>query len=334
MPATTSRPTPSADDVRVLLEAAVAAPSIHNTQPWRFEVDGADVWLRADSGRQLAHVDPEGRSMLVSCGAALLNLQVAAEHFGYEPTTRLLPVPGDPLVVARVTLSGRDARSGMAGALYDAIALRHTHRGPFEDRPLPQSVQSALIDAAAAEGADLRLVTDPHELGRIVQLIHAGDLERDLNPELAEEAAEWTGVPPDRMDGVPGYALGPLPDDPHAPFRDLRRGRPIEGRQQESFERTPTLGVLATRDDDRPAWIRAGAALERVLLVATVEGVSASFANQPLERADLRWLVRDPRAGIGYPQMLLRLGYGAAAPPIPRRPVEEVLDGADVLAEE
>jgi hypothetical protein len=83
--------------------------------------------------------------------------------------------------------------------------------------------------------------------------------------------------------------------------------------------------VLTTPRDDRAAWIDAGQALERVLLAATIEGLVATFANQPLEAPGLRWLVRDPDQPIGFPQMLLRLGYATAAPATPRRPVEEVL---------
>jgi hypothetical protein len=91
------------------------------------------------------------------------------------------------------------------------------------------------------------------------------------------------------------------------------------------FENDPTLAVLTTAHDDRAGWVAAGQALQRVLLVATVEGLVATYANQPLEAPALRWLVRDPDQPIGFPQMLFRIGYAPAAPATPRRPVEDVI---------
>lgn len=314
----------SAREEEVLLAAGTAAPSLHNTQPWRFDVEGKTIELFADPSRQLRHVDPDGRELLISCGAAVLNLRVAAGHLDYEPRVRLLPEPGDPTLLARVTLSGRSRHAGMTATLYDAIPLRHTNRNPFEDRAIPPALSDALVEAARIEGAELSLVTDDSERARLVELVHLGDLERDLDPALAEEAAGWTGVDESRSDGVPGYALGPLPTNSDAAIRDLRRGKPVTDRPHARFEHAPMLGVLATPRDDRESWLRAGQALQRVLLTATIQGLATSFVNQPIEAGDLRWLVRDPARGIGYPQMLLRLGYGLPVPPTPRRPLDEV----------
>ncbi len=319
---TTDRPGGAEEDV--LLAAATAAPSLHNTQPWRFAAAGTSIDLYADPSRQLRQVDPDGRGLHISCGSALLNLRVAAEHLGYSPHVRLLPDPERATLLAHVELSGRSERAGMTGAMYDAIPLRHTNRFPFEDRQVPAAVATALVEAAVLEGAELTLVTDELERARLTDLIHLADLERDLDPRLGDEAAQWTGVDEDHQDGIPGYALGPLSRDPITAIRDLRRGHPVEGRPVQRFERAPTLGVLSTPRDDRESWLRAGQALQRVLLVATVQGLAASFVNQPLEHTELRWLVRDPARGIGYPQMVLRLGYGTPAPPTPRRPLEDV----------
>jgi hypothetical protein len=139
------------------------------------------------------------------------------------------------------------------------------------------------------------------------------------------ESKQWTAVDQSRRDGIPTEALGPLPKDPATPHRDLAPGRLIDSRGFAVFEHDPTLAVLTTTHDDREAWVVAGQALERVLLAATVEGLVATFANQPLEAPQLRWLVRNPDQPIGFPQMLLRIGYAPAAPATPRRPVEDVI---------
>jgi hypothetical protein len=183
----------------------------------------------------------------------------------------------------------------------------------------------ALVEAARLEGAELHLVSTAEERERLVGLMHTADSQSYDNPALTTEAARWVGVDDGRVDGIPRSALGPLPEDPHTPHRDLEHGRPHSDRLVARFEEAPTLAVLTTPRDSRADWVMAGQALERVLLVATIEGLSATFANQPLEQPSLRWLVRDPDEAIGFPQMIMRLGYGQPVPPTPRRDISEVL---------
>jgi hypothetical protein len=184
-------------------------------------------------------------------------------------------------------------------------------------------VLEALSEAASQEGAIFYPVTEAGERRRLVDLIHDADATTD--PQVMAEAKEWTGVDDSRPDGVPTDALGPIPQSPATPHRDLAPGRVISGRGFAVFENDPTLAVLTTDRDDREHWVAAGQALQRVLLVATVEGLVATYANQPLEAPALRWLVRDPDQPIGFPQMLFRIGYAPAAPATPRRPVEDVI---------
>jgi nitroreductase len=309
--------------VRQLVGAAVAAPSVHNTQPWLFRVDHEQIQLFADTSRHLQAQDPDGRALLMSCGAALLNLRLAAEHHGHTSEVTLLPDPDQPDHLATVDLSGHISPTGMVDELVAAIPHRHTNRMPYEDRPVPPAVLDAMRVAAEQEGAAFYPVTEPGERRRLVDLIHDADATAD--PRIEAEARAWTGVDAARPDGVPADALGPIPSSPATPHRDLAPGRLIAGRGFAVFEHDPTLAVLTTGHDDRRSWLVAGQALQRVLLVATIEGLVATFANQPLEAPGLRWLVRDPDRPIGFPQMLLRLGYAPAAPATPRRPLEDVI---------
>lgn len=317
----------SATEERTLLTAAIAAPSVHNTQPWLFRVGADHIDLLADFSYHLEHQDPHGRALLISCGAALLNLRIAVEHLGHTAQVTLFPDPDEPDFLARVVVDGRHSRFGMSGELFGAIARRHTNRDPYEDRPVPAPVLAALVEAAHQEGAVLHTITDPRERRRLVGLINDADSEGDTASiaALVEEARKWTGVEEDRPDGVPVSALGPLPTNPDTPYRDLARGRALPGRHFAVFEKDPTLAVLTTAKDDREAWLTAGQALERVLLVATIEGLVSTYANQPLEKPSLRWLVRDPDEPIGFPQMIMRLGYAPPAPATPRRPLEDVV---------
>jgi hypothetical protein len=179
-------------------------------------------------------------------------------------------------------------------------------------------VVASLSEAARAEGAVLRVYDDPDEVARIITLLHHADLAEHADPARVAERQAWVGGP-HRSDGIPLAALGPRPTQVRAAHRDL--GHAVGGvRDHAEFEAAPTIAVISTTHDRPADWVRAGQALQRLLLEATEAGVSASFLNQPLEHDDLRFLVRSPLTGIGHSQMVLRLGYGDEVPATPRRP--------------
>ena len=306
----------------ILLRAATLAPSLHNSQPWAFAVGARRVEVFADPSRQLRKADPTGRSLLISCGAALFNLRVAAEHLNFHPHVRVLPDDDDPTLVAVLEVDHPHPRPGGLGVHYPAIPARRTNRRPFRDQTIPHSVLTALGEAARAEGAMLRIYDDPDEVTRIVDLLHETDLADDAEPARTTERQTWVGGP-HRDDGIPLRSLGPRPATPRTAFRDL--GEFVRGpRDYTTFEATPTVAILSSRNDERVDWLRAGQALERTLLTATAAGLSASFLNQPLEQDDLRRLVRSPTTGVGHSHMILRLGFGDQVPATPRRPLARV----------
>lgn len=309
---------------RELLEAAVVAPSVHNSQPWQFEVGERSIDVYADAGRQLKVADAGGRSLLISCGAALFNMRVAADHLGFHPRVRLLPTETDPTHVARLVVDHRHGRHGLMEDLYSAMWSRRTNRFPFSDRPVPHSVLARMQEATALENAILRVYDNPAEVERISALLREAELEEGLaTPGAAAERRDWV----DRSaagEGIPPQNLGPRPTRREAVWRDLGPARDAR-RPVAAFESTPTVGILSTVLDQPVDWVRTGQALQRALLVATVDGVSASFVNQPVEMPDLRWLLRSPVSGRGVTQMVLRLGFGIPVPATPRRPLDEVL---------
>jgi nitroreductase len=305
-----------------LLAAATAAPSMHNTQPWRFAVRRDMIELRADPDRLLPVADPDGRGVLIACGAALFNLRLAAKAAGREPVIQLLPDPADPLLVATVRLAGPYQATPAERELQTAIALRHTNRAPFSGRPVPPGVLAELADAAQAEGGILH-VLDHEETARVLYLVRDAERAWLADHAYRAELARWAGGSRDR-DGMPDDVLGPRDPDRAAPVREFAPGRRSPAGYA-WFEEDPQLVVVSTRFHGRAHLLLAGQALQRVLLTATARGVSASPLTQPFEMGQA-WLVRDPRSGKEEPQMILRIGYGLPVPSSPRRPIGEVLD--------
>ena len=204
-----------ADDVLLhqVVGAASAAPSIHNTQPWRLRVAGPDlIELHADINRLLWVADPRGRALHLSCGAALFNLRLALRNASYRAMVWPLPDPdSSPTLVAIVRLTEGRPPTIAEREMFEAIGLRHSNRLPFSDRPVPEAVQVSLEQEAAQEGAVLRILA-ARDAAVVLSLVHAADRELQADREHAIELADWIGDPGLTGQGIPWQALGPRPD--------------------------------------------------------------------------------------------------------------------------
>ncbi|HEU5109082.1 MAG TPA: universal stress protein [Micromonosporaceae bacterium] len=311
------RPGPLLDEC---LRAAIAAPSVHNTQPWRFRLRGGAVEVLADPARGLSVTDPGRRELTISVGAAVLNLRVAMLARGRVPVSLPLPDPAEPDLLARVT-PGQPARDrGTAQLLNRAIPRRRTNRRPFLNVPVPPAVTADLVAAAEAEGCRLAVLA-PRRRDDVLRLVRAAEERRRADPTYLAELKRWTGNEPGRRDGVPPAAWGPPPAS--LPLRTFGPVAPVHRRSSVEFEEEPMIAVLYSRGDDPAEWLRAGGSMERVLLTATVHGLASTPMTQPVELPDLRDLLAD--RGDGVAQAVIRFGYGPLSPPTPRRELADVL---------
>ena len=311
------------EHVDAMLAAAVAAPSMHNTQPWRFEVQGHVIDVFLDDSRTLPAEDPTGRAMRIAAGAATFNLRCAAESLGYRTWFGLAPNPEEPDLLARIVVEPTSTRNEELSDLAQQIPRRHTDRHPSDATPLSESIRAALTEAAYAEGATLTWLGEP-EVHTVLDMVLDTDLREISDWHRRAERAHWVGGER-TTEGIPSSALGPRSTNYPAAVRDMAT-RPYDRmREQSAFEAHPDIAVLSTDHDNAADQVAAGVALERVLLTATREGVSASFLNQPLEFEDLRRKVQLLTQRPGHAHMIIRLGHSRPGSGTARRPVTDFL---------
>jgi hypothetical protein len=292
-----------------LIATAARAPSVHNTQPWRFRVGEYAIELYADPERKL-RVDPIGREMLISCGAALFGLRLAVRSLGYLPVVELLPDPARLRLLARVTLGAPAPMTAAERQMLDALPHRHTHRGPFAPGPLPAGLIPRLQHDALAEGAELVLVDQAIAYQKLAGIADTVARRHDLDPVARAEVRRWSRVVADPAhDGVPAHAFPPSAGCQPGRLRqrDFDQGRGL-GLLAADGPPPAATAVLVTPADGRADWLRAGQALHRLLAHAAGSWVFASLYTQPLEADAIRVLIKDRLALPGTPQMLLQLG--------------------------
>ena len=329
-----------ASQAAYLIEVATRAPSLHNTQPWRFKVGESAIELYADPSRQLRE-DPAGREMLISCGAALYGLRLGIRSLGYRPETDALgyrpetgtfPPRARPRPLARVRLGRPAPMTPDERKLLHAVPHRHTHRGPFEPGPLPAGLLTRLQDDVTAEGATLAVIETEAARQKLAAILATWSRRQDLYPmspaaiQSRAETAQWTRDARSlARDGVPAHAFpaGHGRESGRLPQRDFDLGRGW-GLLPPGGSPAPVTAILMTSGDHEEDWLRAGQALQRLLLDAASRWVFANLQTEPLQAPQTRSLIQYSLALPGWPQMLLQLGVTQTTHPTARRPAADL----------
>lgn len=316
---------------RAVVALANRAPSVHNSQPWRWRLGPSSIHLFADPDRALPATDPEGRGLLISCGAALHHLRVSLLAAGSATTVHRMPDPASPQHLAAVELSPAQPTAEDL-ALAQAIEKRRSDRRVFSTWPVPDGLVDRLRRAATDQGAAL-VVLDPARQAGMARLVEHAAVEQSLTPGLAEEVASWSGRGRGSVDGVPAANV---PGDTAAavPVRHFAGRRMPQNELGRDESDGTVVAVLATEGDGAVERLRAGEALSAVLLAATAIGLATDPISQPLEVPATRArLAADCLPSGRSPQVLIRLGWAPISatpvPPTGRRPVDDTLEPLD-----
>ncbi len=303
-------------------EAAGRAPSIHNTQPWHWRIRPDRLDLYADTTRALPGTDPDGRMLLLSCGAALHHAQVALHAEGYDAAVRPLPDPARPEHLATVAITGAVPVTADAVRLVQALQLRHTDRRPTVDVPVTAEQVDELRRIADAVGVHLHRLTPDQVTDLVVAVSHAEDAAA-AEPAVQAETRRWTGPGRPAGTGLPPEVIPDRRPETDVGERDFgTRGTLAVG----GHDKASTYVVLFGAEDDRAAWLRAGQALSAVWLHATLQGLAVLPFSQVIEIDGTRAMMRRILSHLGHPYLVLRLGVAdpehALAGHTPRLPFD------------
>ncbi|SDZ00267.1 Nitroreductase family protein [Saccharopolyspora shandongensis] len=315
----------TADQVRDVLLKATSAPSLYNSQPWRFHCTDDTIALHADRSRAVPVADPEHRELVLACGAALLNLRLAVRAAGVQPDVNVLPHRCTPDLLAMVRPARRRPATPTDVELAAAIPRRRTNRKPFLPTAVPGSLHSQLRQAAEAERAWLA-IPEREQLPKLQALAQQAHDAQLSDAEFTAELRFWTGRNSGSPDGVLVSSSGPLPEPQDEwVLRDYSRGQANTRVAGKDFEPEPLICVLGSFQDGVSAQLHAGMAMQRVLLAATAAGLSSSFISQIVEVPTTRKELRELIGGGLWPQAVLRIGYGSPVPATPRRSLDDVV---------
>lgn len=309
--------------LRAAVPAAIRAPSLHNTQPWRFRLRDGGIEVLLDPTRRLHVADATGWGARISCGAAVFNLRLALAEAGTPARVRLVPYPAEPAVLARLVPDQPRPPTPAEMALHAAISRRHSNRAPFWPNPVPPEARWRLIEAARAEETWLELIIGAGAVQAVAEIARGANRVLERDPAYLAEIARWSRRE-NAADGVPVEAGGPLPEP-----QDLLPQRAFGVRTRapgRDFEPEPLVAVLGAPGNTARDQVAAGQALQRVLLTATDAGLATSLLSQPIEVPAAREQLRLALGRFGTPQIVLRIGYGQPGYPTPRRDPADVID--------
>jgi nitroreductase len=287
------------------LTYAILAPSEYKSQPWRFRVGDNHVDLLADSGPDL--LDPDSRKATMACGASLLHLRLALEHFGCSGKVEYERDLDEPERLARVHLGSGKAKEPSASDIFNAIHSRQANLSTFLPRDVAPDLTAELKRAAEREHAWLEVAEAETTRSRLAQIVEESQRKLFAFQNRSRASSHWS-LEASGMRRMPVIAA-PLA---MAAIRWLGLDKSTLQPQIQPLGYSPLLAVLKTKIDDRRGWLQAGQALERVLLHAYARGLSVSFLSEPIQCEETRWQLQTAIGRRGVPQVMLRLGYADA----------------------
>ena len=316
---------------RFLLNYAVRAPSHQNTQPWKFRINATSLDVMIDRERTLSFVDPNFRELIISCGAAVQMIEVAARFFGFAPLVTLLPYGSDADWLARIELKNDYQTTTQDKEIFKAIKLRQTNRRWFENSQVNDSVLQECLTYAPKNATTLRFSNDKHLKTEFASLTALAVRMQFSEPWYRLElASNFSSKLSSRKDGMSSYGFSPrqLPTPINKIlFQSFNMGKQVSVYNQQKIQTgSPALGVFSSPQDEKNDWVNIGRSLSHTLLTLTSHGFCVSYMNQAIQVESLRLNLKKLLKIDGIPQLVIRIGKADSVVPTARRAVDDCLD--------
>jgi nitroreductase len=320
------RATPSLGTVRDGLARAARAPSLHNSQPWRWGVADNALDLYIDSDRLLPSTDAFGRQMVISCGAALNHAEVAFNALGWPTNVTRLPsaVVRSHLATLAFTEQRRPTNADIRLAY--AIETRRTDRLPFAEPANWATTEPVLQFLAEKYGVDFE-VLGPECAPDLARASTITTSLRRYDTKYQNEL-HWWSPDSEQAEGVPQQARVSEAELARVPAGRAFPTTPHDPRRADIATDRATVVVLATESDDEANWLRTGEALSAILLEATLQGLATCSLTHVTELPQGRAIVRELLTSKGFPQALVRIGtvaFPESHEQTPRRSIAETV---------
>jgi hypothetical protein len=305
--------------LRFLLRYAVLAPSSHNTQPWKFRIDGTRIEIFMDEPRWLKVCDDKQRELHISVGCCLENMLIAADHFGFHDQIKYLPDSSNAMHAATVDFMD-GAATERDSTLFQMITVRHTNHGEYDDRPIPAEILDQLSGCYNETEIHVQLTSDNSIKQKVDELVVRADAFEFADPAFREELGYWIGQ------GVFGTSwlmskIGKLA------VTHINMGSSTAKKDSAVLMSSPVLGLISSKDTSRETQIKVGQVYQRLSLIAASYGIWCQPMSQIVQveetQQEVAKLQPDPHL---FPQLPFRLGF--AEPErhrTPRRTLEEVV---------
>jgi hypothetical protein len=311
--------------VQELLRCATLAPSSHNTQCWKFSLQGKTITILPDLSRRCPAVDPDDHHLFVSLGCAVENLSLAALAHGLQAQARF-DAAQDAI---QVDLTATPAQTS---PLFEATASRQCTRGDYDGKAVSNDELALLERAGTSNGVRMLLMTQPTAIERVLDYVVQGNTAQMADAAFIKELKRWirfSGSDAVRTrDGLFGLTSG-RPATPawlgNLAFGWFFTPKSENDKYARQIRNSAGIAVFVGAVADKAHWVEVGRCYERFALQATALGIRNAMLNQPVEVAT----VRSPfAAAIGLagqrPDLVVRFGRGPTMPQSLRRPVQAV----------
>lgn len=314
-------------DLQQMIRYATLAPNGHNSQPWRFSINGGFASIILDLSRRTPVVDPDDHHLFVSLGCAAENLLLAGAAHGRPGQMLFMNNDGGRIDI------GLERGATVRSALYDAIPKRQSTRSVYDGRAVAAEDLKSLEAASRMDGVSVLLFTDTSRREAVLEQVIAANTRQMNDPAFVQELKKWVRFNADEALAKRDGLFGPASGNRTAPtfigrtlfslFVDTEKENQ---KYTDQIRSSSGIAVFVADTADKDHWVRVGRSFQRFALQATALGLRHAHVNQPVEDTKIRpqlasWLGSPDKR----PDLVIRFGYGPALPMSLRRDVTDIL---------